>query len=385
MPEARARTPLASLLAERIRASGPITFAEYMEACLYHPEHGYYSGAGVRHLKDYYTSVDVHPVFGRLLARQFHEMWSALGNPERFWLVEAGAGTGRLAKHILDFAQNSLAEFYAQLSYVAVETSSARRDQQAITLARHISAGRAVSSAELPAEIPSGCIFSNELFDALPVHRVVRDAGELREIWVDFRDERFVEKLGPLATPAIADYFARQGIELAEDQQAEAGLEACRWMEDAARRLGRGFVLTVDYGHEARELYNERHMRGTLLAYERHRASEDFYRAPGEHDLTAHVNFTALEMWGARAGLETAGLTSQGHFLLAWAAQNEFADLYDDATSGVANEKNEVERLRARLLFKNLIHPEGMGETFRVLIQHKGVSSPHLTGLVRLW
>lgn len=384
MPEARARTPLASLLAERIRASSTITFAEYMEACLYHPEHGYYSGAGVRHLKDYYTSVDVHPIFGRLLARQFHEMWSALGRPELFWLVEAGAGTGRLAKHILDFAENSLAEFYAQLSYVAVETSPARRNEQTATLSRHISGGRVVSSAELPAEILSGCIFSNELFDALPVYRVVRDADELREIWVDLQDERFVEKLGPLSTPAVADYFARQGIELAEGQQAEAGLEACRWIEDAARHLRRGFVLTVDYGHEARELYDECHMRGTLLAYDHHRASEDFYRAPGEQDLTAHVNFTALEMWGARAGLETAGLTTQGHFLLAWAAQNEFADLYDDAPSGVAGERTELERLRARLLFKNLTHPEGMGETFRVLIQHKGVSRPHLTGLAPL-
>ncbi len=258
-----------------------------------------------------------------------------------------------------------------------MDSSAARRAAQAATLGRHIASAYVVLSAELPPEIPVGCIFSNELLDALPVHRVVREGGELREIWVNVAGNSFVEQRGPLSTPALAEYFAAQGIELAEGQQAEAGLEACRWIEDAGRRLGRGFVLTVDYGHPARELYNDRHMRGTLLAYERHRASEDFYRAPGEQDLTAHVNFTALEMWGARAGLETIGVTSQGHFLLALASQNEFADLY-------GNERSEIGRLRAHLLFKNLIHPEGMGEAFHVLIQRKGLAVPHLTGLAPL-
>ena len=130
----------------------------------------------------------------------------------------------------------------------------------------------------------------------------------------------------------------------------------------------------MDYGREARELYNERHMRGTLLAYHQHRAGEDFYRAPGEQDLTAHVNFTALDLWGRRAGLERAGLVSLAQFLLALGRGNEFADLYEEGQS-------EVERLRARLLLKNLIHPEGMGETFQVFIQYKGVETPLLTGL----
>ena len=140
------------------------------------------------------------------------------------------------------------------------------------------------------------------------------------------------------------------------------------------RRLDRGFVLTIDYGHEASELYNELHMRGTLLVYDNHCAGEDFYAAPGEQDLTAHVNFTAIEQWGRRSGLERVGNVSQAEFLMALGEGNDFADLYEAGQS-------ETERLRARLLLKTLIFPEGMGERFRVLIQQKGVSRTGLTGL----
>jgi len=370
-------TPLAQLLAARIRERGPITFAEYMGECLYHPEYGYYSRAEARRFADFYTSVDVHPIFGRLLARQLDEMWVLLGRPEPFWAVEAGAGTGRLARHLLDFAARELRDFYRALCYLAVEQSSARRAAQAATLGPHAMAGRAFSAAQLPAEVPAGCVFSNELLDAFPVHRVVREQGVLREIYVGLQGEEFCEQFGPPSTPALAEHFATQGIDLLDGQQAEAGLAACEWVEDVGRRLARGFVLTVDYGHEARELYDERHLRGTLLAYQQHRASEDFFQAPGEQDLTAHVNFTALDLWGRRAGLARTGLVSQAQFLLALGRGNQFADLYDEGQS-------EVERIRARLLLKNLVYPEGMGETFQVLIQHKGIETPCLTGLEAL-
>lgn len=369
------RTPLAQRIAARIRASGPITFAEYMAECLYHPELGYYSRAEAKRFADYYTSVDVHPVFGRLLARQFAEMWDLLGRPPRFDLVEAGAGVGRLAAYILDFAARALPRFYAALHYTAVESSPGRRAQHGQLFAAHTAEGRITSAAGFPARIGDGCIFSNELLDALPVHRVIGDlGGELSEIHVGLAGDRFVDVSAPLSTHAIAEYFATQGVTLAEGQQAEAGLIAADWMEAAGRCLGRGFVLTIDYGHEARELYNDRHLRGTLLAYRNHRAGEDYYAAPGEQDLTAHVSFTALDLAGRRAGLERTGLVSQSHFLMALGCGNNFADLYDEGQS-------ETERLRARLLLKNLIHPEGMGETFSVLGQHKGVAAPRLTGL----
>jgi SAM-dependent MidA family methyltransferase len=228
--------------------------------------------------------------------------------------------------------------------------------------------------SELPAEIPCGCIFSNELFDAMPVHRVIREDHDLRELYVAIGPNGLCEQTGPLSSAALREYFSGQGIALEESQQAEVNLQACDWIEDAGKRLKRGFVVTIDYGHEASELYDQRHMRGTLLAYQRHRASEDFFRAPGEQDLTAHVNFTALDRWGERGGLIRTGFASQSNFLMALARQSGFADLQSEKMS-------QSEQARARLLFKTLIYPEGMGETFQVLIQHKTVESPQLSGL----
>ncbi len=370
-------TPLAELLAERIRRCGPLTFADYMRECLYHPVHGYYSKAEQTRFADYYTSADVHPIFGRLLARQFAEMWESLGRPEEFTVVEAGAGVGRLATHVLDFCATKLPAFYNSLRCVAVERSAPRREQAIANLKRHATAGHFAGSAEIPARIAAGCLFSNELIDALPVHRVVKESGALKEIFVEFRDGQFLSATAPLSTCAITEYFATQGVILQEGQYAEAGLEACDWITEVGRRLERGYVLTIDYGHHAAELFDDHHMRGTLLAYQNHRVSEDFHVSPGEQDLTAHVNFTALEMWGKRSGLETAGFTSQTAFLLALGQGNEFADLYDEG-------QTEAERVRARLQLKTLIHPEGMGERFQVLVQRKGSVGSKLTGLAGL-
>ncbi len=366
-------TPLTELLADRIRRFGPLTFADYMRECLYHPVHGYYSKAESQRFADYYTSVDVHPIFARLLARQFAEMWESLGRPAEFMLVEAGAGVGRFAGQLLDFCEARLPEFYGALRYIAVERSTARREQATIAAKRH-AAGRFTTSAEVPAHIPAGCFVSNELVDALPVHRVVMNGGALKEIFVDFREGHFVDLVAPVSTCAISEYFAAQGITLCEGQHAEAGLEACDWITEVGRRLARGYVLTIDYGHPASDLFDDHHMRGTLLAYQNHRASEEFYASPGEQDLTAHVNFTALESWGKRSGLETAGFTSQTAFLLALGQGNEFADLYDEG-------QTEAERTKARLQLKTLIHPEGMGERFQVLVQGKDVAASPLTGL----
>jgi len=358
-------TPLEELLSERIRRYGPIPFADFMRECLYHPVHGYYSKAESRRFVDYYTSVDMHPIFGRLLARKFAEMWEQLSRPKEFVLVEAGAGVGRLALHILDFCKARLPDFYGAMRYLAVERSASRREQAAAQLERHAASGRLQVSGEIPLQIPAGCVFSNELIDALPVHRVVMRERVLREALVCWEGGKFVEAIGPLSTCAINEYFATQGITLHESQYAETGLEACDWIMEIGRRIERGFVLTIDYGRRAVELFDESHMRGTLLAYKEHRASEDFYASPGEQDLTAHVNFTALEIWGQRSGLVTKEFTSQTAFLLALGQPTEFADLYNPG-------QGEAERVRARLQLKTLIHPEGMGERFHVLIQRKG-------------
>jgi SAM-dependent MidA family methyltransferase len=386
-------TPLAALIAERIRRYGPMTFAEYMRECLYHPVYGYYSRRESRRFADYYTSVDVNAIFGRLLARQFAEMWEQLGKPRDFQLVEAAAGTGRLAGTVLAFSEAKLPEFYGAMRYATVERSPARCEQTAKRLARYVERGRCTVGVEVPAKIAAGCVFSNELLDALPVHRVVQEDGQLKEIFVTHADGSGQhsqnanmngppQKVGPtfaevkslLSTCAISEYFVQQGIALHEGQRAESGLEACDWIGEIGRRLEHGFVLTIDYGHEAADLFDAHHMAGTMLAYGGHRASEELYAAPGEQDLTAHVNFTALRLWGERAGLRTLGLVSQTSFLLALGRENDFADLYDDGME-------EAERVRARLQLKTLIYPEGMGERFRVLVQQKGDTETRLTGL----
>jgi SAM-dependent MidA family methyltransferase len=367
-------SPLAAQLAARIRSGGPITFAEFMAECLYHPEYGYYSRAPEQLHRDYYTSADVHPIFGRLLARQLEEVWRVLGAPREFMVVEVGAGVGRLARHVLDFAAREAPEFYAATQYVAVERSAARRAIAGEYLSAHLAVGRSCSSDAIPATIPAGCIFSNELLDALPTHRVVMHDEVLREVYVDIEGERFIEIIAEPSTPALAEYFRMHEISLEPDQQGEVCLDACMWIENAGRVLGRGFVMTIDYGREARALYGESHNRGTLMAYRDHQATESVLDVPGDQDLTAHVNFTALELWGNRSGLKRTGLVTQSRFLVALGRANQFADLYEPGQS-------EVEKLRARLLLKNLIHPEGLGETFRVLIQHKGIETPKLTGL----
>ena len=370
---------ITEIVADRISTEGPISFAEFMRECLYHPIHGYYSRADARrfgdyYTSDYYTSVDVHPIFGRLLARQLAEMWRLRESPRPFIVAEAGAGTGRLAGHILDFSARALPEFYAALQYFAIERSAARRAEHAAHIAMHTAAQRAFSVSEIPKRIPEGCIFSNELLDAFPTHRVVFQRGAIGEIFVGFANGHFTEVLGHPSTSAISEYFQEQGIVLEEGQQAEVCLEACKWIEQAGGALESGFVMTIDYGHEAKALFNEQHNRGTLLAYRDHAVSENLLGNPGEQDLTSHVNFTALDLWGRRAGLKRTGLVTQSEFLLALGRGNEFADLYDPS-------QTEVEKLRARLLLKNLLHPEGLGEKFQVMIQHKGIAEPKLTGL----
>lgn len=362
------RTPLTDILLERIRRDGPLTFAAFMEACLYHPEHGYYTRArSTEGAGDYYTSPDVGPLFARLLAQQFREMWDALGRPRRFQLVECGAGRGRLAAQLTAAVGESEPEFGRALELTLVEAGVPLRAQAQAALSEHRSQAQVQES--LPPNV-AGCIFSNELLDALPVHRVVQREDGLREVHIGAEGNELREVEGALSSPEIARYLERCGTPLEEGQFAEVNLAALEWLEQAAAALERGFLLTIDYGHRARELYGPGHRRGTLLAYRGHRTEENWLEAPGDQDLTAHVNFTALEERGKELGLEPLGCTTQTNFLLALARECNLADLVEDSD--------------ARRQLIQLIHPEGMGETFKVLIQAKGVPGARLTGLQRL-
>jgi SAM-dependent MidA family methyltransferase len=372
-----ANTPLKALLLESIKRSGPITFERYMGLCLYHPEFGYYTRGrertGVE--GDYFTSADLHPVFARLVARQAAEMWMAMDRPTPFTWVEMGAGRGFFACDFVAWSAKEVPEFFAALDYVAIEPGELQRQHIHTRLVEVGVAQKVRLVASLDEIAPvTGCFFSNELVDAFPVHVITRTEGRLKEIYAIAEGDDLREKKGPLSDPAVAAYVARYANELEEGRRMEVNLNAQAWIRAVAEKLARGFVLTIDYGDVAARLFSADRPGGTLLAYHAHATREDFFSAPGEMDLTAHVNFSALIDAGKARGLEFTGLTRQEKFLLALGESNQFADLYDASQS-------EVERLNARLKLKRLISPEGMGNIFKVLIQQRGMPNASLTGL----
>jgi SAM-dependent MidA family methyltransferase len=375
-------TSLKAYLLETLQRSGPITFERYMQLCLYHPDFGYYmqnrERTGVA--GDYFTSSDLHPIFARLIARQAAEIWQILERPANFTWVEMGAGRGLFAQEFLAWTRSQLPDFHRVLHYTVVEPGSRAREriERRVNSAQPESVRVIASLEEL--DPVTGCFFSNELVDAFPVAVVTRSSGRLKEIYVAAEGETLMETLGPISDSAIAAAVARYANQLEEGHRVEVCLAATRWMRSVAEKLTRGFVVTIDYGDWAERLFTPTRPRGTLLAYRRHQASEDCYSSPGEADLTAHVNFSALVNEGTEAGLEFAGLTTQERFLMALGEESEFSELYDEGQS-------EAERIQARLNLKRLIYPgesdgpAGMGTIFKVLIQHRGVKAPLLTGL----
>jgi SAM-dependent MidA family methyltransferase len=369
-------TPLKQLLLDTLRGAGPMTFERYMTLCLYHPEYGYYTQGRERTgaAGDYFTSSDLHPVFARLVARQAAEMWSAMGRPQPFTWVEMGAGRGLFASDFLTWSASALPEFTAALDYVAIEPGSQQRQRIAARLAGVRVGNKVRLLANLEELAPAtGCFFSNELVDAFPVSVVTRTGGRLKEIYVIAEGDDLRERPGPISDPAVAAYVARYAHQLEEGHRMEVNRQAQAWMHAVAAKLTCGFVLTIDYGDMANRLFTPDRPRGTLLAYRGHTAAEDFFTAPGETDLTAHVNFSALIDAGIAAGLEFAGFTTQEKFLLALGEANQFADVYDPG-------QTELEMLDARLKLKRLISPEGMGNIFKVLAQQCRVPKAELTG-----
>jgi len=359
-----------------MRRTGPITFERYMTLCLYHPEFGYYTQGRERTgvAGDYFTSSDLHPVFARLVARQAAEMWKAVGCPQPFTWVEMGAGRGIFAADFLSWSTRALPEFAAALDYVAMEPGAQQRQHIQDRLADIGMRGKVRLLGNLEELAPAtGCFFSNELVDAFPVSVVTRTGGHLKEIYVMAEGDDLREKPGPISNPAVAAHVARYAPHLEEGHRVEVNRQAPEWMHAVAAKLTSGFVLTIDYGDLANRLFTPDRPRGTLLAYRGHTAAEDFFTAPGETDLTAHVNFSALIDAGKADGLELAGFTTQEKFLLGLGEANQFADVYDPG-------QTEFEMLQARLKLKRLISPEGMGNIFKVLVQQRGVPQTRLTG-----
>lgn len=353
---------LRALLARR----GRITFAEFMGMALYWPGAGYYASgrSPVGPEGDYYTSPSVHPAFGALLALQLEEMWQRLARPDPFWAIELGAGPGRLAQDITGFSRHLDPNFAAALHYVCVDRGEVGGPDGL----------PALRAAGVPFQNLIGCILSNELLDAFPVHRVRMQGGQLEESFVSQAEGCLIELWAEPSTPALAEYLAALGISLPEGCLAEVRPTLAPWMREVGQALSRGFVLTIDYGGLAPELYGAHQPRGALLCHYRHTVHEDPLAHLGEQDITAPVDFTTLVLAGEEVGLDPLGLVSQGRFL-----ENLGLREYREALARQGLPSAEHNANQMALL--DLARPEGMGN-FRVLVQGKGVASEPLRGLI---
>jgi SAM-dependent MidA family methyltransferase len=360
---------------QEICERGPIPFSRYMELCLYDRDLGYYSRNAQQFGKagDFYTSSDVHAVFGRLLARQFDEMWRALGSPKQIELLELGPGRGLFAQDVLGWSEKKFPDFYRALRYILIESSPALRQRIKETLSRHLDSGKAKLAAPealseaLDRDIPA-VVFANEFFDALPVE-ILSKKGSLR---IDARDGRFTEAWAQ-PSPEELEFLDRSSVHPELDERIEAPLAAQRFMEQIAAGVHRGFVLAIDYGYTREEQLAGRH-RGTLKALRHHSISANPYEAPGEQDITADVNFTALAAAANKCGLQTQKLMTQSQFLMGIGEANQFADAFEEC-------RLPQERAKVVLQLKHLVTPAGMGESFQVLIASKGVEQERVESL----
>lgn len=360
---------LKDLIVRRIAERGGISFREFMEIALYEPRLGYYCSPGEKlgRAGDYMTSPELSAVFGGLVGRQLREMWQEMGRPATFDIVEGGGGSGALARDVLWWARNSAPALYKAIQYTIVERSDVNIAVQRSALADE----GGVSWTYILPEKVDGCIVSNELLDAFPVHRVRVANGELREFFVDYREGAFVEDLRAPSAEVTA-YFDALGVSPGEGCTAEVNLEAREWMSLAGRALKRGFILTFDYGYEAAELYAPWRTDGSLLCFYRHNPSSDPYARIGRQDMTSHVDFTSVMAAGRDAGLTTLGFTTQSEFLELLGIRDALAML---------PEGTELEEYYARRgQISELLDPAGLGR-IKVLVQAKGVGEVRLMGL----
>lgn len=357
-----------------------ITFAEYMAHVLYHQDYGYYNSGVVRigTKGDFFTSSSLGKDFGELLAVQFQEMWHKLGCPDPFYLVEMGAGNGELAQDILNFFQNNDDNLFVKaLKYVIIEQSTAliKTQQKLLNPFRDIDLTWKTWS-EIADNSIEGCFFSNELVDAFPVHLITKNQQQLQEIFVSSEQDRLIETCHPVSTEKLLAYFDLIGINLLEDTfsygyRTEVNLNALDWLVTVAAKLKRGYVLTVDYGYTAEKYYRPSRNQGTLQCYFQHRHHNNPYVNIGCQDITAQVDFTALQCQGKLHGLKTLGFTQQGLFLMALG----LGDRLNELSSG---KYKILEIFKRRDALHQLIDPTGLGG-FGVLIQGKNLAESELS------
>lgn len=368
---------LKQVIVDSIQSSSQsqITFAQYHDLALYHPQYGYYSSAATQigRAGDFFTSATLSADFGELLGILFWRMWQILGQSPSFTLLEMGAGTGHLAADILRYINQVYPEFFTAIDYVIVETSQEMITKQKSLLIPYLSQVKWKNWNEIPDNSLIGCCFSNELVDAFPVHQVIREGEELREIYVTYQDHKLQEVSGQLSSPEIAAYFSLLDINLTtsaypEGYRTEVNLVALNWLKTVESKLQQGYLLTIDYGYDARRYYHPQRYQGTLQCYYQHQRHHNPYIYIGEQDITTHVNFSALEVQGELLNLKSLGLTKQAILLLKLGLGDRLSNL--SATSN-----NIAEILARRDFLHQLIDPTGLGN-FGVLLQTKRLTVP---------
>lgn len=387
-PDLNTSEQLQQTIIERIQQSQNqrITFAEFMRLALYHPQFGYYATPGsiIGPQGDFVTSPHMGHDFGELVAEQFADMWAALEQPEHFTVMEMGAGQGLVAVDAIAHLRKHHPDCFAALNYIIVEKSPALKAEQQKRLSLWQQEGLSVEWRSLEAIEPDsiiGCAFSNELIDAFPVHLVELKDQTLQEVWVTHSKEGFTTAPNELSTEQLKHYFETVGIDLStgylDGYRTEVNLAALDWLAQVSEKLTRGYILTIDYGYTAERYYSQARSEGTLQCYYRHSHHNDPFIHIGEQDLTAHIDFTALEKQGDELGLTQLGFTQQGLFLMALGLGDRLSTLSTTQSAEAATAKDIQKIMMRREALQQLISPMGLGN-FGVLIQGKGLTQKEI-------
>ncbi len=355
-------------LRERIGREGPISFYEWMKAALYDPERGYYCSPQRQkwgRAGDYRTSPERSVLFAATFARYFASLYENLGSPVTWSLIEVGAGNGIFAAGLLDTLRRRFPRVYAAATYIVDEFSPDSQAQANELLAEFSERVVFRHLAELDS-VPHGIVFSNELLDAFPVHRITKQGGELREYFVAIGSSGDFEwTVAPLSDPALATYMGEAEPQLAEGQLVEISHDIENWLTLVATKLKNGYVVTIDYGDEASELYDPvSRPSGSLRGFREHKIVDDLLAQPGEQDITSSVNWTFVKKIGARLGLDVVEYLKQDRFLLQ-------AGLLEELELRVNEAEGDAERMRLSTSVREMILPNGMASSFQVLVLRK--------------
>lgn len=345
-----------------------MTFAQFMQTCLYSPRGGFYASRDNRISTHFGTSPTSHPVFGALIARQLEQMWHLLGDPPVFHVIEAGSGDGALAQSIVQACWRMAPRFAQALYYVAAdyEPRGLQSTDHIVDWDNGTGVGvRRVKTEGLRAfRNVVGCILCNELIDNFPVHRFAVRDGSIKEIFVTLVGGNLTEILDEPSSPRIEERLTSLGLSLSDGYRGEVNLAMEDWTGQLAGALERGFILTIDYGQLATDLYSPQNHQGTLVCYHRHAVSSDPYQYLGQQDITCQVDFTSLMRLGEQHGLATVGYTLQSQFLTNLGFSSFLDQLQSQRLSAARMELS-------RMAMMTLVDPEEYGG-FKVLAQVKG-------------